>query len=66
MVIGNRIAHHAYGAGTVLDTKEIRSGHIIVRVMWDDPLLSQWPGEEPRESFWTDLEDLENEEWGES
>ena len=61
MVTGNRINHHAYGKGTVLDTKEIRSGRVIVQVMWDDPSLSQWPGEEPRESFWTDLEDLERE-----
>ena len=61
MVTGNRISHHAYGAGTVLVTKEIRSGRVIVQVMWDDPTLSQWPGEELRESFWTDLEDLELE-----
>ena len=59
MVEGNRIAHHAYGTGTVLDTKEISFGRVIVHVMWDDPTLSQWLGEEPRESFWTDFEDLE-------
>ena len=62
MVVGNRIAHHAYGTGTVLDTKEIGPGSVIVQVKWDDPSLSQWPGEEPRESFWTDLKDLEKEE----
>lgn len=62
MVIGKRVFHHAYGAGTVLGTQALKSGSLIVQVVWDDPSLSQWPGEEPLESFWTNLEDLEYEE----
>ena len=58
MVTGNRVSHHTYGVGTVLDIEEIDSGRTIVQVMWDDPSLSTWPGEEPRETFWTDFEDL--------
>ena len=59
MVTGNRVSHHAYGCGTVLDIEEIDSSRTIVQVMWDDPSLSTWPGEEPRKTFWTDLEDLD-------
>ena len=51
VVVENRISHRAYGPGSVLDTKENRSGRVIIQVKWDDPLLARWPGEEPRESF---------------
>ena len=59
MVTGNRVTHHAYGNGTILDIEEIKSGRKIVQVLWGDPSLSQWLEEELRESFWTDFEDLE-------
>jgi len=58
----NRVHHHAYGFGKILDIEEFKSGRVIAQVKWDDPSLSQWPGEEPRESFWTNLEDLASEE----
>lgn len=57
---GDRINHQAYGTGTVLETDGS-----IVRILWDYPELSRWPGEDARETFWTDISDvfiLEEEE----
>lgn len=53
MRLGDRIDHHAYGSGMVLEAEDG-----IVRVLWDDPELGKWPGEAPRETFWTDISDV--------
>ncbi len=52
MKLGDRIFHlYGYGLGMVLET----DGD-IVRVLWEDPTLSQWEDEPPRETFWTDID----------
>ena len=50
---GDRIDHETYGPGLVLE----REGS-IVRILWDYPELGKWPGEAPRETFWTDISDV--------
>ena len=54
MKLGDKIFHlYGYGTGMALEVEGS-----IVRVLWDDPSLSEWPDEPPRETFWTDLEDV--------
>ncbi len=53
MKLGDKIFHHAYGFGMVLQVKES-----IVRILWDDPELSRWEDEPVRETFWTELIDV--------
>ena len=53
MKLGDRIEHHAYGPGMVLETEGD-----TVRVLWDYPELGKWPGEASRETFWTDISDV--------
>ena len=53
--LGDIIFHlYGYGLGMVLDYDD--RDH--VRVLWDDPSLSQWEDEPPRETFWTDAADV--------
>ena len=52
--VGDKVLHKTYGSGKVLEAETI-----IVRVLWDNPSLSQWDDEDPVESFWTDICDLE-------
>ena len=54
--LGDKIFHlYGYGCGMVL---EVDVGCEIVRVLWDDPSLSQWEDELPRETFWTNLDQI--------
>lgn len=52
MKLGDKVFHlYGYGTGMVLELKGS-----IIRILWDDPELSQWEDEPPRETFWTELE----------
>ena len=54
MKLGDKIFHlYGYGTGMVLEL----DGSII-RILWDDPELGQWEDGPPRETFWTDLDDV--------
>lgn len=60
---GNRVVHHAYGAGLALDRKETKTSPII-QVKWDNPELGRFPEDKlpwEFESFWTNEEDLRPE-----
>ena len=58
MKLGDRVLHEAYGTGLIEGVETTKSGDTIVLVAWDFPHLSQWPGESPVGSFWTDQADL--------
>ena len=54
MKLGDKVFHlYGYGTGMALEVEGS-----IIRILWDDPELSQWEDELFRETFWTDLEDV--------
>ena len=58
MEINSKVIHQAYGIGTVIDIQSCKDGTQIVQVEWEWPELSQWPGENAIDVFWTQYEDL--------